>query len=308
MDARAHTMKSLVNFIVYSNIFIGLCALALTWETFVLLALPSSLNWYLLLIFLCTVFIYSLHYYVKSSRNKTDSRLDWCRRNKKLLIVILIASFIFITGGVVYHYKAIFGPPGSFNYRNLAWFIAIPVLALAYSHPLTPWNKKTLREIGWLKMASLSFIWSFTTVGLPLFMLSGNTERSVTNYQLIVLFMNRFFFIAALSFLFNINDYQEDRKDGIKTLAVMIGPEKSLALGKILMPLINIAAAALLVHAFSLYAPLTILAIAVPIFLLWFLYYRFYASKDEANFVVRHDGLMIVKALLLIFALLFYSR
>lgn len=213
-------------------------------------------------------------------------------------------SLLLIIGGVIYHYPSIFEKNGQFNYRNLAWFIIIPLLALGYSYPLNPWNKKSLRQIGWLKMASLSFIWSFTTVVLPVLMLPSATTRSVDNIYVVILFIHRFFFIAALSLLFNINDYDEDKKDDIKTIAVLIGPLKSLRYGKWLMTFLNIVAAFLLLYYFELLNPVYFAALLLPVILLFLLYHRFSASKNEAIFVIRYDGLMIVKALLLIFALL----
>ncbi len=312
------SLQKFLQFSVYSNLFIGACALALTCETFALLQLPITSNWYLLLIFLCTVFIYALHYYVKQFKEKTDDRLEWCRRNRSWLLFIVIFSLVLIAGGVLYHYSSIFGKPGHFNYRNLFWFIIIPLIALAYSYPLTPWNKKSLRQIGWLKMISLSFIWSFTTVALPVLMATGN-EISLAggpnglsegvlwdlwSNQLTVLFVHRFFFIAALSLLFNINDYEEDKNDGIKTIAVVWGPAKSLNQGKWLMALTNITSSIFLLQIFPSRGPLFIIAVFVPVVLLFLLYHRFKANRDEAAFVIRHDGLMIVKALLLIFAVL----
>lgn len=295
--------KRLLHFIVYSNFFIAACALALTIETFCLLQLSSSLYWYLLLIFLCTVFLYSLHYFVKSTKDKIGSRLEWCRKNRRNLLIIILLSLLLIIGGIIFHFHSIFEKNGHFNYRNFAWFIIIPLLALGYSYPLNPWNKKSLRQIGWLKMASLSFIWSFTTVVLPVLMHPSSTSLSADN-DVIILFIHRFLFIAALSLLFNINDYEEDKKDDIKTIAVLIGPLKSLRYGKWLMTVLNVATAFLLLYYFKLFKPVYIVALSLPVVLLFLLYQRFSALKDEAIFAIRYDGLMIVKALLLIFALL----
>lgn len=294
--------KEMLRFIVYSNIFIGLCALALTFETFVLLDIPVSNNWFLLLVFLCTVFIYTLHYYTKSKTTKTDSRLDWCRRNSNLFLIILLLSFLLSAGGVVYHYQAIFFNDGKFNYRNLAWFGIIPVIALAYSYPIIPWKSKSIRQVGWLKMASLAFIWSFTTAILPVLMLDDPKNSTYPASEILPLFINRFFFIAALGFLFNINDYEEDREDNIKTLAVVMGPSKSLYWGKWITTGINILAGLLLIYFFGLYQPAFFAAIILPPLLLFFSFHNYKFSNEEASFVLRHDGLMIIKALLLIFA------
>lgn len=294
--------KSILRFIIYSNFFIGLCALVLTFETFVLLNIPVSHNWFLLLVFLCTVFVYTLHYYIKSKTPKTDSRLNWCRKNRKLLLVILGVSLMLSIVGVVYHYQVIFFREGKFNYRNLTWFGIIPLLALAYSYPIIPWKSKSIRQVGWLKMASLAFIWSFTTVILPVMMLDNATNSSYPLSKIITLFINRFFFIAALGLLFNINDYEEDKEDKIKTMAVLLGPSESLYWGKWVSTGINILAGLLLVYYFGLYQPAIIAAIILPPVLIFFSFHNFKFSTEEAPFVLRYDGLMIIKALLLIFA------
>ncbi|MFI5133068.1 MAG: hypothetical protein ACHQEB_01975, partial [Chitinophagales bacterium] len=116
-------MRSIIKFFVYSNLFIATCALALTYESFLLLHLPGSLNWYLLLIFLCTVFVYCLHYYIRLETKKTDERSQWCRQHKKLLLLLIALSLFFTIGGVIYHFNSVFGKPGHFDYGNLAWFI-----------------------------------------------------------------------------------------------------------------------------------------------------------------------------------------
>jgi 4-hydroxybenzoate polyprenyltransferase len=193
---------------------------------------------------------------------------------------------------------------GHFNFGNLAWFMIIPLLAFGYSYPLNPWNKKSLREVGWLKMASLSFIWSFTTVVLPVLMLTDDINNHPGNRQVTVLFIHRFFFIAALSFLFNIHDFEDDKKDGIKTFAVLLGPRKSLQYGKWIMIMVNGGTAFLLLFYFNLFHPAYYTALLLPVIGLFLLYHRFSAGKNEAAFAIRHDGLMIVKALLLIFAVL----
>lgn len=294
--------KSILRFIVYSNFFIGLCALALAFETFVLLDIPVSNSWFLLLVFLCTVFIYSLHYFIKSKSAKTDSRLIWCRKNRALLLVILLVSLLLSITGVIYHYQVIFLKNGAFNYRNLTWFSLIPILALAYSYPIIPWKSKSIRQVGWLKMASLAFIWSFTTVILPVLMLHDSVSSHYRTVEIIALFINRFFFIAALGFLFNINDYEEDKEDKIKTMAVLLGPSKSLYWGKWISSGINILTGLSLIYFYGLHQPPFYAAIILPSLLLFFSFHNFKFSTEEAPFVLRYDGLMIIKALLLIFA------
>ncbi|HWR32564.1 MAG TPA: UbiA family prenyltransferase [Chitinophagaceae bacterium] len=237
-------------------------------------------------------------------KGKSDSRLDWCKKNRKLLLSIISLSFLLIAGGVTWHYKMIFIKNGHLNYSNFAWFILIPLLALSYSYPLIPWNKKSLRQVGWLKMASLSFIWSFTTVLLPLLMYPAKNDIENKVALVSSLFIHRFFFIASLVFLFNINDYEEDKQDGIKTIAVILGPQNSLKKGKWVVLIINTATSLLLWYNFNMHHLAIIGGLFIPVMLLFLLYLRFSGQKDEAGFVIRYDGLMILKAMLLIFAVL----
>jgi 4-hydroxybenzoate polyprenyltransferase len=298
-------LATIIRFLVYSNIFIATCALALTYETFLLLHLPSSLNWYLLLIFLSTIFIYDLHYYINLKETNTDSRSQWCREHKKLVLSLIISSFILIVGAVVYHFNSIFGMGKNFLYHNLVWFIIIPVLALAYSYPVIWWRKKSLRQIGWLKMALLSFVWSFTTVALPVLMLPDKGDLFTRTVFVPIAFLQRFVFIAALSLLFNIRDYKEDKEAGIKTLAVLMGEAASLRFGKWVMTILNSLFTFLLLWTFELQDTTDYLAGFIPIILL-FLLHQFFSSKKNAAFVIRNDGLMLVQALLLIFVLKTY--
>ncbi len=299
--------NSFARWFIYSNLFIACCALALTYESFLILRLPSSLNWYLLLIFLCTVFIYCLHYFVKLKSSIVNDRQVWYSKNKRLLKWLIILSFFFIAGGVFYHFNSIFGSIGNFNYRNLLWLIIIPLLALGYSYPFIPWNKKSLRQVGWLKMALLSFIWSFTTVALPIFMMTDQNDVHIKRSLIIVLFIHRFIFMAALCFLFNIRDLEEDSRHDIKTLAVILGQSASLVYGKWFMTSLNIIITFILLKYFHLQNIIYYVATFIPIILLFFHFQRFSSQKNIAMFILKNDGLMIIKALLLIFAMLFMA-
>ncbi len=300
------TYRHFFAWIVYSNLFIALCATALTVETFVLLQLPASLNWYILLTFLATIFIYNLHYYQKITADRETDRLQWGLQHRKLQYWLTLLSLLFVLGGIAVHYKNIFLESGQFNLRNLVWFILMPVIAIAYSHPVMPWKRTTLRQIGWLKMASLSFVWSFATTILPVLMQpeSGNS----TNYlPVFCLFVHRFLFIGALSVLFNIRDYEEDKAANIKTIAVLSGPQRTLLYGKWISTALYVISAIWVVRLFSLDNLVLYIALALPAAFLFLLYQFFKPSQEEASFVILNDGLMLLKALLLIFAVLLLS-
>lgn len=299
-----HHLKRTLSFFVYSNLFIAACAWVLCVETFLVLQLLSSLDWFLLLLPLSTLFVYGLHYFRKTGKPQSDARLDWCRKNKQVLLFLLAASGIGVAVGVIYYRKDIFLINGNLNYINLFFFLVIPLLSLGYSHPFIPRMKKGIRQVGWLKLVLLSFIWSFTTTLLPVLMINKQEVFPHSVLQLSILFLHRFFFVAGLCVLFNINDVKEDEAEGVKTIAVMLGPVKTLAKAKWLFLLLNTIFAILLLVVFTLNHPLFYMAVFIPVALVFLRFHNFKTGTNEADFVLRTDGLMIVQALLLIFALL----
>ena len=59
---------------------------------------------------------------------------------------------------------------------------------------------------------------------------------------------------------------------------------------------------------FGVYQPAFFAAVILPAILLFFAFHNFRFSTEEAPFVLRYDGLMIIKALLLIFAVAISSN
>ena len=282
--------QQVVSLIFYSNFFIAACAAILVYETGTIFKLSPDIDWFSLLVFLCTVNIYGLHYYLKSLKPGDDTRMLWCRKNSFLIKSILIVFTIAIAYLAYTHSQILFSS------NNLLWSLLIPILSIAYSFPFLP-GRRALRHIGWLKLPLLAFVWSFVTVGLPV-LYAGKTNLS----QAWVLFANRYFFIMALAMLFNLRDYEEDKKENIFTPAVVMGPAKILSTGKWMICILNMITTLLLIRVFQFQWPVQIIALFIPVILLFLLFHYFRSDKNEIRFSLLHDGLMPVKALLLIFA------
>ncbi len=276
----------------YCNFFIAFCAASLVYETGILLHLFPGTHWYAVLVFWCTLNIYTFHYYIKSRKPYIDKRLQWYREHKTLILSLLFSGGFVITYLIISHFNILFSG------RNIFWSFLIPVLSIAYSFPFLA-NGKALRHIGWLKLPLLSFVWSFTTVLLPVFFSETST---INQSQIFVLFVNRFVFIMALAMLFNVRDYEEDKKDKVITPVVAYGQEKVLLYGKWLMTFINLITALLVCRYFNFHFTIQYVAVIIPVVLLFLLFHYFRFSRNEIEFSILHDGLMPVKALLLIFA------
>lgn len=296
-------LNKFICLIVFSNFFIAACALALTYESFEVLHLPKAVYWYLPAIFCTTLFIYTLHYYQKSFTNKIDNRLAWIRKNKLFTQSLLILSFILIALIFFFNFNSIFTGTALHNFKIALLIILLIILSLGYSSKLFFSKKKSFRQIGWLKLPLLSFVWSFSTVALPALITDAQTDFYTTYFHMPVLFLHRFTFMMALCGLFNINDYEEDKKDGIETFAVTYGKSFSLKTGKWFFGLLNFVTGIILLKSFewthwSLYA-----AVFIPALLIFIAYHTLKENSAEEIFTLKYDGLMPVKAGLLIFAL-----
>jgi 4-hydroxybenzoate polyprenyltransferase len=289
--------------IIFSNFFIAVCALALTYESFSILHLPPAAYWYLPAIFCSTLFIYTLHYYKKSFTEKIDNRLSWTRKNKLFSLYVLILSLAAILFLFFFNLNSIFSGTASHKLRILLLILLTILLSLGYSSKLFFSATKSLRQIGWLKLPLLSFVWAFSTVALPA-LLAGSETGFYTNYfHMPVLFLHRFTFVMALCGLFNINDYEEDKKDGIETFAVTYGKAFSLKTGKWFFGLLNLATGFILLKSFEWTHWLLYAAILIPALLIFIAYHTLKENTDKEIFTLKYDGLMLIKAGLLIFAM-----
>jgi 4-hydroxybenzoate polyprenyltransferase len=293
--------EGIINHLVFSNIFIAACAGALTAETFALLNLRYA-YWFIGIIFCSTLLVYNLHYLLKSKSEKFDVRLGWMRNNNTMIIAISICSLLTLIALVILHYRYFFIKGNSLNGIKLLLFVAIPFLALAYSHPILPGRKKRVRTWGWFKPVYLSLFWSVITSILPLYFLFPEIIFNDTS-AVSILVLQRFTFMLGLCILFNIKDLEEDEKDGLKTLAVVYGKQSTLYYGKWILLFFNSICTGLLIWQQSYANLLIFVALFIPVLLVWLLFHYFHRSNNTAAFVLINDGVMVIKAVLLIFAL-----
>ena len=108
--------------------------------------------------------------------------------------------------------------------------------------------------------------------------------------------------------LFNVRDYAEDKQDKIITPAVALGPSVILNRGKWLICGLNVITVSLLIKTFHFFNLIQIAAVVLPVVFVFLLFQYFRFDRSEMQFVFLHDGLMPVKALLLIFAALLNAQ
>jgi 4-hydroxybenzoate polyprenyltransferase len=175
---------------------------------------------YLSLIFFATLFEYNRHRLVAvlSSKETLNSEKNrWVLENQKkfyFLVIVSVAGFI---AAVI-----------STKTDVLISFLPLGILTFLYLVPGSG-NKNyffKLREVPYLKIFLIAFVWSASTILLPVI----QTGENIFNTQVILLFTERFFFILAIAIPFDIRDMKDDRDAGLKTIPLLINQKKALIL------------------------------------------------------------------------------
>lgn len=212
-------IKKLVDFLLFTSIFVAVCAIAFCMETSVMLNVPFNNFSFYAFVFGATIVQYNLHYIVKKVAVKDSARLAWSQGNKNIHLVLLIAGCILI----VY---SLFG----FHLEHFIILFILGCISFLYSFPFIPFaQKKRIKDYGFLKIITLSLLWTLVTVWFPV---SGRTfDRGL----FVFIFMKRLVFMFILCLLFDMRDIEVDRSENIRTLAVALGRKRSYVLSYIVL-------------------------------------------------------------------------
>jgi len=195
--------KIFLDFFLYSNLFISLCASALTVETYLLLY--SEINWlYAGFIFSSSIVLYNSPCLFLAGEEKHSERHRWIFANKKIIWLISLPALI-ATGVFIFFVPL----------KLILWFAPVAVLSFAYFLPIP-----NLRAIPIVKAVVVALVWTCITYCFPMMFSPLSSGRGAGGEA-------RFFFLLALAIAFNIRDIEVDRKAGIKTFPVLFGIHKT---------------------------------------------------------------------------------
>ncbi len=211
-------LTKILEWSLYSNLFIALCAAALVWETEILLGISTGIDPISIMVFFATLFLYgghrmlSLRIILSESRNR---QLNW---SKKYLFALFILTLL--GGGMV---------ASSVFYLNFpAWLLVIPMgcISVLYELPIIRFKGKyrRLRNIGFLKIIWITIVWSSITVLLPAF----QYQENVNGLEVITVFSMRIALIFSLCLSFDLRDVRFDEAAGIRTIPIIFGRSKTI--------------------------------------------------------------------------------
>ena len=212
--------KKLFNFIIHSNIYIALAAIALTLETQIQLGMEPQVHPYIWIIFFATLLEYNFHRLITLLKRKEvlkEAKYNWLCQHTKLFYGLMIFSLM---GFVVSLMLA--------KIKVIALLLPLGVITVFYSLPIGSYKHKLfrLREISVLKIFLIALVWAFTTVLIPVMQSELQMEAS----EILFVFFERMLFVFAITLPFDIRDMDSDRRAGLKTIPILVGEKKSIQL------------------------------------------------------------------------------
>ena len=212
-------IKKFVDFLLFTSIFVAGCAIAFCLETSIMLNVPFNNFSFYAFVFGATIVQYNLHYIVKKVAVKDSARLAWSQRNKNIHLVLLIVGCILIIYSLL-----------GFHLEHFIILFILGCISFLYSFPFIPFaQKKRIKDYGFLKIITLSLLWTLVTVWFPV---SG---RQYDVGLFVFIFMKRFVFMFILCLLFDMRDIEVDRSENIRTLAVALGRKRSYVLSYVVL-------------------------------------------------------------------------
>ncbi|WP_214072138.1 UbiA family prenyltransferase [Mucilaginibacter sp. dw_454] len=211
--------NSVFDFILFSNVFIALCAVAQGAVTFYLIG-AKPVYTVSALLFTSTIGIYNLSIllYKPQLTNSENRRTRWFFSHHRLMVTFTIVSAL----SLVPLFFLVSTP-------SKLLLIFLGLISVAYSLPLFTLGdqKFGLRNIPGLKQFLITLVWTMSIVLLPILEAQDMHLTNITMRDTTLLLAKRFLFIGALTIPFDIRDLFEDRESGLKTVPVVVGEKRA---------------------------------------------------------------------------------
>lgn len=273
-------LKKIIDLILYSNLFIACCAVAMTWQTQLLVG--EELTWTPLvgLVFCATLVIYALHRVVGMSKVKEFLDVERFHVIQTYQSHILFYAALAIAGGAI-----------CFFYLNIAVQLALVIpalLSVAYVLPfLGKKREKRLRDVHFIKIFLIAVVWAYVTVLLPAIELDIWQEKQIWS-----MFAERSLFVFCITLPFDIRDLKVDKHNNVNTLPAKLGLKNTLRLAFLLMTIFVIL-------CYVNYDVMPFLALSISAVFTYLLIYFSPKFTHDYYFTGLMDGTMIGQFLVL---------
>lgn len=211
-------IKHALDFYINSSIHVAFAVVSLSWITLLEFDIPFDKS-ILYFIFFATITGYNFVKYFGLARFHHRGLANWLK-------IIQIFSFCCFVGLCYYSYQL--------NSKALIYIFAAAIVTFLYTIPFSTnqlfiINEQNLRGIKGLKIYVIALVWVGVTVFIPLI----NNDFQI-NFDVIITAIQRFLFVIALMFPFEIRDIRFDNLK-LSTIPQRIGIKKTKALGFLLL-------------------------------------------------------------------------
>ncbi len=290
-------MKQILQFIFFGNIFYGICAFVLAVEAGLQQYYPVNEGLFYLLACTVTILYYNFAYLTEKSPFLANPRALWYERNHiwlKIFQTGLSAIFIISLSFFVFRHGQ-----QMLNQPVIVWcaLMLFPLVAVFYygiDHRMM--KRIALRNIGWLKPFIIGFSWAGLVTVFPVFYYCIVEDiQFKPTLILTILFIKNFMFISLLCILFDIKDYATDYNLQLKTFVVNIGLRRTIFF--VIIPLAVAGLGSFVMYGYLHHFPVQRISMnMVPFLLLIAVAYSLQKRRSIFYYLIIIDGLMLVKA------------
>lgn len=213
--------------LIYSNLYISVAAALLALGSYRLLGVEPSSYGLIGLVFCATMLVYNLDRLVGGQREdqvESTTRHLWIRRNRLVVRALIVGSAVGVVAALPF-----------LEVATIAVLVPVGVLSIGYCVPL--WRRGRtdeegrrrgirFKELPGVKTLAIATVWAVATVILP----ALEAGVSIQDASVAVVFLERLIFVFAITLPFDVRDLARDREAGIRTLAVLLGARRALAL------------------------------------------------------------------------------
>ena len=283
-----HYLHKLLDFLIFSNIFIALCAVAQALVTYHMLdAKPDMIV--LAFLFFSTLCTYNFSILIQKHaihKRSPFKRIRWvfwhyrfCVSTTIIAVISLIPLFFLL----------------SLPAKLLLVFLG--VVSIGYSLPLFSVNEKKfgLRNIPGIKLFLIALVWSVSCVTFPILEINDEHLYHISFSDIFILTAKRFLFVAAITVPFDIRDLFQDKINDLKTIPTILGEKGAYAFCQFLL-----VAYLILLFIFNKKIDLDFIALTLTIILAGWLIFKSNWKKNEYYYFFYLDGTMALQYVFLL--------
>lgn len=278
-------IQKFINLVLYSNLWIALCAVAMVLQTELIFLQQLQWSNYAAFVFTATLFVYALHRVVGLEK------VAAFQEKGRFLVISNFKSHIAI-------YAAIAGLACLYFFIKMAWWaqvaLVVPgILSLGYVLPIFG-KKRRLRDFDFIKIFLIAIVWSWVTVLIPAIYCG-----QIFSANLLLMAAERAIFIFSITLPFDIRDLKIDQHTGVRTIPAALGKKnaKLLAFSSLALMLILVQ-----INIFNgFYTHLSLLPFLLSALVTATFIYYADDRRHDYFYTAGVDGMMILQPLLVYF-------